>query len=83
MIYIPQTVVEACDINNDGFIDFEEFKNLIMEAKSTYVKALFTTYDLDLDGFITKVKMFFHKIENQTKQISGLLIGMIKIHFMQ
>ena len=59
---ISQAVVEVCDTNNDGFIDFEEFKNLIMEAKSTYVKALFTTYDLDLDGFITKVKMFFYKI---------------------
>ena len=55
MIYIPQTVVEACDTNNDGFIDFEEFKNLIKEAESAYVRTLFKTYDLNLDGYITQV----------------------------
>ena len=62
MIYIPQTVVEACDTNNDGFIDFEEFKNLIKEAESAYVRTLFKTYDLNLDGYITQVKIYFlHK----------------------
>ena len=55
LIYIPQTVVEACDANNDGFIDFEEFKNLIKEAESAYVRQLFKTYDLNLDGYITQV----------------------------
>lgn len=52
-----QTVVEACDTNNDGFIDFEEFKNLIKEAESAYVRTLFKTYDLNLDGYITQDEM--------------------------
>jgi len=51
------TVVEACDANNDGFIDFEEFKNLIKEAESAYVRQLFKTYDLNLDGYITQDEM--------------------------
>jgi len=52
-----QAVVEVCDANNDGFIDFEEFKTLIMEAKSAYIEELFKTYDLNLDGFITQDEM--------------------------
>ena len=34
-----------------------------MEAKSTYIKELFKTYDLDLDGYITQVKMCFLEID--------------------
>jgi len=52
-----QAVVEVCDVNNDGFIDFEEFKTLIMEAKAVYIEELFKTYDLNLDGFITQDEM--------------------------
>ena len=59
IIYILKAVVEVCDANNDGFIDFEEFKTLIMEAKSAYIEELFKTYDLNLDGFITQVEMRF------------------------
>ena len=62
LINISQAVVEVCDANNDGFIDFEEFKTLIMEAKSAYIEELFKTYDLNLDGFITQVEMRFQKI---------------------
>ena len=53
-------MVEVCDANNDGFIDFEEFKNLIKEAESAYVRNLFKTYDLNMDGYITQV--FFCKL---------------------
>jgi len=52
-----QAVVEVCDVNNDGFIDFEEFKALIMQAKVVYIEELFKTYDLNLDGFITQDEM--------------------------
>jgi len=52
-----QTVVEACDANNDGFIDFEEFKNLIKASESAYVRTLFKTYDLNMDGYITQDEM--------------------------
>lgn len=52
-----QAAVDNSDANNDGFIDFEEFKVLINEAKATYVKSLFSTYDLDMDGFITQDEM--------------------------
>ena len=62
LINITQAVVEVCDVNNDGFIDFEEFKTLIMEAKAVYIEELFKTYDLNLDGFITQVEMRFQKI---------------------
>ena len=54
-LFVPQALVEGCDANNDGFIDFEEFKNLIKEAESAYVRNLFKTYDLNLDGYITQV----------------------------
>ena len=59
IIYILKAVVEVCDANNDGFIDFEEFKNLIKEAESAYVRTLFKTYNLNMDGYITQVKILF------------------------
>ena len=52
-----QEVVESCDINKDGFIDWSEFMALIMEAKSTYIQSLFKTYDLNNDSLIDKCEM--------------------------
>jgi len=52
-----QGAVDICDANNDGFIDFGEFKNLIKEAESTYTKSLFKAYDLNMDGYITQDEM--------------------------
>jgi len=52
-----QVVVQACDANNDGFIDLDEFKNLYREAWSAYIGALFKTYDLNKDGLITQDEM--------------------------
>merc|ERR1711971_10995 len=52
-----EVVVKACDANNDGFIDLEEFKNLYREAWSAYIGALFKTYDLNKDGLITQDEM--------------------------
>ena len=62
MFDISQTVVEICDANNDGFIDIDEFKNLLREAEAAYVRKLFESYDLNMDGFITQVNMSFYKI---------------------
>mgnify|MGYP001328057307 CR=1 FL=1 len=55
MFDISQAVVEICDANNDGFIDIDEFKNLLREAEAAYVRKLFESYDLNMDGFVTQV----------------------------
>ena len=48
---------ELVDVDKDGFIDWDEFLALMMEARSSYYKSLFKTYDLNEDNQIDKSEM--------------------------
>ena len=49
--------MDAADANNDGFIELEEFKALLSLVESVYFESLFSTFDINMDGFITQDEM--------------------------
>ena len=48
---------EKFDLNKDGFIDWNEFMALMMQARSNYYKMLFKKFDLNQDDQIDKAEM--------------------------
>ena len=47
--------MDELDLNSDGFFDLEEFKSLSVKYESKFAESTIKEFDLDGDGFITRV----------------------------
>ena len=50
-------IIEECDVNGDGFFDFEEFKSIGVKVEAKYIGNELRNFDLDGDGFVTRVNI--------------------------
>ena len=54
---VIQALVGQSDLDKDGFLDWDEYMALLMDARSTFTLGLFTKFDLNGDGEIDQAEM--------------------------
>ena len=56
MLINCQEILEEADANGDGFFEFDEFMTIGPRVGSKFMDRELKKFDLDGDGYITKVK---------------------------
>merc|ERR1712179_289758 len=61
-----EALVGQSDLDKDGFLDWDEYMALLMEARSTFTLGLFTKFDLNGDGEIDQLRWILLLLNSRT-----------------